>query len=123
MPSTSCRARSLALVVVLATRGPAAFAQDRPAPPADPTGPAADAPVPVEELRLSEVWSGEAVLIRANRGYSETDAPFSLRWLVGLVLQEKKALRDIGIASMCLSVLAIFPMLIVMSAMDKVLAG
>ena len=41
MPSTSCQARSLVLVMVLATPGPAAFAQDRTAPPADTTGPAA----------------------------------------------------------------------------------
>jgi ATP-binding cassette subfamily B protein len=64
----------------------------------DPAGPAADAPVPVDELRLSEVWSGEAVLVRANRGYADTDAPFTLRWLFGLVMQEKRSLREIGVA-------------------------
>src|SRR5262249_42141155 len=49
----------------------------------DPTGPSADSPVPVDELRLSEVWGGDAVLLRANRGVTDTDAPFSLRWLIG----------------------------------------
>ena len=44
----------------------------------DPRGPTAEAPVPVDELRLTEVWSGEAVLLRASRGYAEADAPFSL---------------------------------------------
>lgn len=87
----------------------------------DPAGPASDNPVPVDELRLSEVWSGEAVLVRANRGYAETDAPFSLRWLVGLVLTEKRSLREIGFASLALSILTIFPPFIVMTVMDKVL--
>ena len=87
----------------------------------DPCGPAADPPVPVDELRLAEVWSGEAVLLRASRGYSEVDAPYTLRWLVNLVLQEKKSLRDIGVASLTLSFLTIFPPLIVMTVVDKVL--
>jgi len=87
----------------------------------DPTAPAAEAPVPVDELRLSEVWAGEAVLLRANRGYSETDAPFSLRWLLNLVMQEKRSLREIGIASFALSLLTIFPPFLVMTVVDKVL--
>jgi ATP-binding cassette subfamily B protein len=87
----------------------------------DPRGPEADAPVPVDELRLSEVWGGDAILLRAARGYSETDAPFSLRWLVGLILQEKRSLKEIGIASLTLSFLTIFPPLLVMTVVDKVL--
>ncbi len=75
----------------------------------------------MDELRLSEVWAGEAVLLRASRGYAETDAPFSLRWLFGLVMQEKRSLREIGIASLALSILTIFPPFLVMTVVDKVL--
>ena len=87
----------------------------------DPRGPDSDAPVPVDELRLSEVWGGEAVLMRANRGFTEADAPFSLRWLVSIVMQEKRSLREMGIASLALSVMTVFPPFIVMTAMNKVL--
>ena len=87
----------------------------------DPRGPAGDPAVPVDEMRLAEVWTGEAVLLRASRGYAEIDAPFSLRWLVSLVLQEKRSLRDIGVASLTLSFLTIFPPLMVMTVIDKVL--
>ncbi len=87
----------------------------------DPLAPEGEPAVPVDELRLSEVWSGEAVLLRANRGLQEADAPFSLRWLVGLVLTEKKSLRDIGIASLTMSFLAIFPPLVIMMVVDRVL--
>ena len=87
----------------------------------DPRGPAADPPVPVDELRLAEVWSGDAVLLRASRGFSEVDAPYSLRLLMSLVLQERKSLRDIGVASLTLSFLTIFPPLLVMTVVDKVL--
>ncbi len=87
----------------------------------DPRANQSDPPVPVDELRLSEVWGGEAVLLRASRGFSETDAPFSLRWLMGLVLQEKRSLREIGLASFALSMLTIFPPFLVMTVVDKVL--
>lgn len=87
----------------------------------DPRGPAADAPVPVDELRLSEVWAGEAILVRAVRGIAEADAPFSIRWLAGLVLLEKKSLIQIGVASFTLSMLTIFPPFLVMTVVDRVL--
>jgi ATP-binding cassette subfamily B protein len=87
----------------------------------DPRGPESDAPVPVDELRLSEVWSGEAVLIRANRGFTEADAPFSLRWLISVVMLEKRSLREMGFASLALSIMTVFPPFIVMTAMNKVM--
>jgi subfamily B ATP-binding cassette protein HlyB/CyaB len=87
----------------------------------DPTAPEGEAAVAVDELRLGQVWSGEAVLVRANRGQPEADAPFSLRWLAGLVLTERRSLRDIGIASLTMSFLAIFPPLAIMTVVDRVL--
>ena len=87
----------------------------------DPYAPAGTAPVAVDELRLAQVWAGEAVLLRANRGYVATDAPFNLRWLVELVLQEKHSLRDIGLASLTVSILTIFPPILVMVMVNKVL--
>lgn len=87
----------------------------------DPRAPAGDAAIPVDELRLSQVWTGEVILLRAERGIAESDAPFSLAWLGTLVLQEQRSLRDIGIASLTLSFLTIFPPLLVMTVVDKVL--
>ena len=87
----------------------------------DPRAPEADPPVPVDEMRLSEVWGGEAILLRAQRGHADADPPFTLRWLFGLVAMEGKALRDLFIASVAMSVLTIFPALIVMTVIDKVM--
>jgi ATP-binding cassette subfamily B protein len=87
----------------------------------DPQAPESNAPVAVDELRLSEVWAGETLLVRANRGISEEDAPFSVRWLVHLVLTERKALRDTCVASLSLSLLTIAPPLLVMSVVNRVL--
>ncbi len=87
----------------------------------DPRAPEADPPVPVDELRLNEVWSGEAVLLRAERSQAEADPPFTLRWLVSIVLQEGTHLRDLLIASVAISFLTIVPPLLVMQTVDRVL--
>jgi ATP-binding cassette subfamily B protein len=87
----------------------------------DPRAPEADPPVPVDEMRLMEVWSGEAVLLRAERTQAEVDPPFTLRWLFELVLKEGKNLRDLLIASFTISMLTVFPPLLVMQVADRVL--
>ena len=76
---------------------------------ADPGAPAGTPPVAVDELRLSRIWTGEAVLLRAARSVATADWQFNLSWLVKLVLQERTALRDIAIASVTISILTIFP--------------
>jgi len=87
----------------------------------DPSAPSGDLPVAVDELRLSQVWSGEALLIRSERGQTDDTAPFTVGWLGKMVLLERRTLRDIVIASIVLSVLAIVPPLVVMTVIDKVL--
>src|SRR5229473_703206 len=87
----------------------------------DPYAAPGTAPVAVDELRISELWVGDAVLLRANRRYVASDAPFNLHWLIQLVLGERKSLRDIALASLTLSILTIFPAILVMTTVNKVL--
>ena len=87
----------------------------------DPRAAASDGALPIDEMRLAEVWSGEAVMLRVHRGIALENEPFSIRWLAGLVLKERRSLRDIGIASLTLSFLTIFPPLLMMVVVDKVL--
>ena len=113
-------------VVLLFTDGSAglmtaANAESRVVMIKDPLAPISEPAVVVDETRLAQVWSGEAVLVRANRGIAESDAPFNRAWLVNLVRQEHRSLRDIAYASLTLSFLTIFPPLLVMTAVDKVL--
>ena len=88
----------------------------------DPRAPDADPPIPVDEMRLMEVWSGEAVLVRADRSQVEADPPFTLRWLFSLVLKQRRSLRDLLIASFSISMLTIIPPLIAMQVFDRVIA-
>jgi len=87
----------------------------------DPRGASGEPPVAVDELRLSQVWDGETMLMRPERGVSDDQAPFNVGWLWGLVRLEKKLLRDIFYGSIALSVLTILPPLVVMQVIDKVL--
>jgi ATP-binding cassette, subfamily B, bacterial HlyB/CyaB len=87
----------------------------------DPNAPASKSAVAVDELRLRQVWSGETLLLRAERGAPEADAPFTLGWLASLVFKERRSLRDVAFASLTLSFLTIFPPLLVMTVVDKVL--
>jgi ATP-binding cassette subfamily B protein len=86
----------------------------------DPRAPEAEPPVPVDEMRLAEVWSGEAILMRAERGHQEADAPLTLRWLFGMMMLERKSLRDMFIASFAISLLTLVPPFVVMTVMNNV---
>jgi subfamily B ATP-binding cassette protein HlyB/CyaB len=87
----------------------------------DPRAPEADPAIMVDELRLAEVWSGEIILLRTERGGAEVDPPFTVSWLFRMMMGEKKSLSDLLIASLALSFLTIVPPLIVMSIIDKVI--
>ena len=76
--------------------------------------------VAVDRLRLSQLWSGEAILVRRPRGQSDADQPFSLAWVMSLLLQQRSIMKDIGIASLTISVLTIIPPLLTMSVIDRV---
>jgi ATP-binding cassette, subfamily B, bacterial HlyB/CyaB len=86
----------------------------------DPAATTDEDGVAVDELRLSQVWSGNAMLIRPERGGSADNEPFSFGWLARMVWREKSILRDIGIGSLVLSILQILPALLVMVVMNRV---
>ncbi len=86
----------------------------------DPAASSSDPAIPVDELRLSQAWDGEVLLIRRLRGDGEGEQRFSLAWLMGLVAKEKWSLRDVSIASITLSALTIIPPLLVMTVVDRV---
>ena len=87
----------------------------------DPFAGEGAAPTAVDELRLRDVWSGEAILVRVARVHAESEAPFSFGWIANIVASERRALTDIGVASFTISLLTIFPPFIVMTVVNRVL--
>lgn len=75
----------------------------------------------LDESRLFEFWTGEVLLVQRRWRISDPEQPFSLSWLVGQVLQERTHIRDIAIAAFFMSLLTLFPYLLVMVLLDRVL--
>ena len=86
----------------------------------DPRHPSNEFATAVDEFRLRQSWDGEALLVRRTRGESEADKPFTFSWLLGLVLNERRSLRDVCVASITISALTIVPPLLVMTVVDRV---
>ncbi len=86
----------------------------------DPLATSDEQAVPVDELRLSQLWGGEAILMRRERGVTFENEPFSFAWLARMVWGEKLILRDVLIGSIVLSILAIAPPMLVMIIIDRV---
>jgi ATP-binding cassette subfamily B protein len=86
-----------------------------------PSSADAEPPVAVDRLRLEQVWTGDAILVKRPIGQGEGEAPFTLGWIVNKVLEEKKLLVQISYASIVLSILTVVPALLVMAVLDRVL--
>jgi HlyB family type I secretion system ABC transporter len=87
----------------------------------DPRAPSGDPPVAVDELRLSQVWSGETLLLRRVHDLTDENAPFSFMWVWGVVRQEHVLLKDILIGAFALALLTLVPPMVVMMTLDRVL--
>jgi ABC-type bacteriocin/lantibiotic exporter with double-glycine peptidase domain len=87
----------------------------------DPRGGSADPTVAVDELRLKQVWSGNALLIRATRNGLEADPPIDIGLIAKLVWSDKVILRDIAISSVTITILSLMPILLVMRTISVVM--
>src|SRR3954447_21994402 len=90
------RLRQGGQVVLLLAEGGAALLSGRDAKAnvvyLDRINTTAAAPEAVGESSLAEIWNGEAVLMRAQRGKVEPDQPFHGHSIAGLVLQARRSL-------------------------------
>jgi ATP-binding cassette, subfamily B, bacterial HlyB/CyaB len=77
--------------------------------------------VPVDELRLSQVWDGEAILIRPQRTDTDEDTPLSFAFLSRLVMMERGIMRSVVFASVIITILTIVPVLFVYSSVQRIL--
>jgi ATP-binding cassette subfamily B protein len=75
----------------------------------------------IDEARLFEFWSGDVLLLQRRWKITDEDRPFGVWWLVGQVARERKLVRDIAIAAFFMSLLSLFPVIVMMIAIDRVL--
>lgn len=86
----------------------------------DPTQPNAP-PVPIDELRLAAAWDGEAMLVRRRYRAVDDSKPFGFGYMLSVIMLEARLFRDVAVAALVLSVLALVPPLLYMIVIDKVL--
>jgi ATP-binding cassette subfamily B protein len=80
-----------------------------------------DALLAVDELHLTEIWKGEAIIVKRRQRGSEEDQPFGMPWLVSQVLREGRLFREICIAAFISTVFAMVPPFVFMIVIDRVL--
>jgi ATP-binding cassette, subfamily B, bacterial HlyB/CyaB len=74
-----------------------------------------------DEPRLFEFWTGDVLLIKPRWRLADEDRPFGFGWLLQQMLVEKRLFRDIGVAAILMSALALFPAITFMIMIDRVL--
>ncbi|MBS0599216.1 MAG: peptidase domain-containing ABC transporter, partial [Proteobacteria bacterium] len=77
--------------------------------------------VPVDELRLSQVWDGGVLLIRQERSGRLDSEPFNLLWVARVVMTEKSILRDLGLGAIVMAFLSVVPPMLTITIIDKVI--
>ncbi len=87
----------------------------------DPLQPETMPAVPVDELRLSQVWAGEVMLVRRERGGNVEHEPFGLGLIFQYVMREGPLIRDVVFASVAMAVTTVAPALLLMMILNEVL--
>ncbi len=76
--------------------------------------------MPVDEVRLKQVWDGATLLVRGSRDRREDEKPFDLWLLTRMVWGEKSILRDVAIGSITITILSVLPVLMIMTTLNTV---
>ncbi len=67
----------------------------------------------LQRADFEQLWDGEAFLFKKIYKIADTHKPFGLDWFIPEMLRHKKMFRDVGLATMCVNLLAIgFPIYI-----------
>jgi ATP-binding cassette, subfamily B, bacterial HlyB/CyaB len=80
-----------------------------------------DAPLILDEQRLSLAWAGDLILIKRDYLLRDEDQPFGVGLIVAAILRDPRIARDIGIAALMLSILALAPIMFWRILIDRVL--
>jgi len=80
-----------------------------------------DAKLVVDRQNFENAWTREVVLLRRNYDLADDQQPFSLRMITGLILRERRIVRDLAICAMALSLFALAPIVFWRLLSDKVI--
>lgn len=75
----------------------------------------------LDELRFTGAWDGSAILLKRRLDTNDTERPFNLLWFVPEILRQTRVFRDVAIASLLLSALAMAMPMFTQLVIDRVL--
>ncbi len=84
-------------------------------------GAADDALLTLDEQRLDLGWDGDIVLLKRDYRLRDEDQPFGLRLIAAQIFRDRRIARDIAVAAIMLSLLALGPIMFWRLLIDKVL--
>jgi ATP-binding cassette subfamily B protein len=80
-----------------------------------------DAPLILDETRFCGAWTGEVILVKRDYRIRDEDQPFGLKLIVGQLVRDRRIARDVGIAAISLSLIAVAPIMFWRLLIDRVL--
>jgi ATP-binding cassette, subfamily B, bacterial HlyB/CyaB len=80
-----------------------------------------DALLMVDRARFESAWTGEVILVRRNYDVREESQPFSIGFVRGLILRERRMVRDIAICAIVLGFLSLMPIVFWQVLISRVL--
>ena len=86
----------------------------------DPKG-GPDAVVKVDRPRFEDAWTGDVVLVKPQFALTDEEQPFSLRFILALMLKERRLVRDLVLAAFVLGVLSLMPIFFWRIVADKII--
>jgi ATP-binding cassette, subfamily B, bacterial HlyB/CyaB len=79
-----------------------------------------DALLHLDEQRLTLGWDGDVILLKRDYRLRDEDQPFGLGLIIGQLLRDRRIARDIAVAALALSVLALGPIMFWRLLIDRV---
>jgi ATP-binding cassette, subfamily B, bacterial HlyB/CyaB len=80
-----------------------------------------DALLTLDEPRLVDAWSGRVILLKKDYRIRDEDRPFGLGYIAAQLLRDRRLARDIAVAAVALSFLALSPIIFWRLLIDRVL--
>lgn len=82
-----------------------------------------DVDIALDRQRFERLCTGDFVLLKRHYHIADTLQPFSMRWIVSQLLLERGLLRDIGIASIIVTLFTLLPPVLSMIVLDRVMVN
>ncbi len=80
-----------------------------------------DAKLVIDRQRFEDAWTRDVLLLRRIYDLADEEQPFSLGMIMGLVLRERRIVRDLAICATALSLFALAPIIFWRLLSDKVI--